>query len=41
MAAKRNILVTSDLPYANGSIHIGHMLEHTQIDALTRWHRMR
>jgi valyl-tRNA synthetase len=24
-----------------GSIHIGHMLEHTQIDMLVRWHRMR
>jgi valyl-tRNA synthetase len=28
-------------PNITGSIHIGHMLEHTQIDALTRWHRMR
>jgi len=28
-------------PNVTGSIHIGHMLEHTQIDALTRWHRMR
>jgi valyl-tRNA synthetase len=24
-----------------GSLHIGHMLEHTEIDILTRWHRMR
>ena len=28
-------------PNVTGYIHIGHMLEHTQIDALTRWHRMR
>ncbi|MBU2022956.1 MAG: class I tRNA ligase family protein, partial [Gammaproteobacteria bacterium] len=25
---QRKILVTSALPYANGSIHLGHMLEH-------------
>src|SRR5260370_33896087 len=24
-----------------GALHIGHMLEHTEIDILTRWHRMR
>ncbi len=28
-------------PNITGSIHIGHMLEHTQIDILVRWHRMR
>src|SRR5580692_12245673 len=28
-------------PNVTGSIHIGHMLEHTEIDVLTRWHRMR
>jgi len=28
-------------PNVTGSLHIGHMLEHTQIDVLTRWHRMR
>jgi valyl-tRNA synthetase len=28
-------------PNITGSIHIGHMLEHTQIDMLVRWHRMR
>jgi len=27
-------------PNITGSIHIGHMLEHTQIDMLVRWHRM-
>jgi valyl-tRNA synthetase len=28
-------------PNVTGSIHIGHMLEHTQIDTVVRWHRMR
>ena len=28
-------------PNVTGSIHMGHMLEHTQIDILVRWHRMR
>ena len=28
-------------PNITGTIHIGHMLEHTQIDMLVRWHRMR
>ncbi len=27
-------------PNVTGSLHIGHMLEHTEIDVLTRWHRM-
>ena len=27
-------------PNVTGSLHIGHMLEHTEIDILTRWHRM-
>ncbi|HEY4741186.1 MAG TPA: valine--tRNA ligase [Candidatus Acidoferrales bacterium] len=27
-------------PNVTGSIHIGHMLEHTQIDIVVRWHRM-
>lgn len=37
----RKILVTCALPYANGSIHIGHMLEHIQADIWVRYHRMR
>src|SRR5271170_5195098 len=28
-------------PIITGSIHIGHMLEHTHIDMLVRWHRMK
>ncbi|WP_410051803.1 methionine--tRNA ligase [Buchnera aphidicola] len=37
----RKILVTCALPYANGSIHIGHMLEHIQADIWVRYHRMK
>jgi valyl-tRNA synthetase len=28
-------------PNVTGSLHMGHMLEHTEIDILMRWHRMR
>jgi methionyl-tRNA synthetase len=38
---QRKILVTSALPYANGSIHLGHLLEHIQTDIWTRFQRMR
>jgi methionyl-tRNA synthetase len=38
---KRNILVTSALPNANGSIHLGHMLEHVQTDIWARFQRLR
>jgi len=38
---KRKILVTCALPYANGSIHLGHMLEHIQTDIWVRFQRMR
>ena len=37
----RKILVTSALPYANGPIHIGHMLEYLQTDVWVRFQRMR
>ena len=36
----RKILVTSALPYANGSIHLGHLLEHIQTDIWARFQRM-
>ncbi|WP_111656188.1 methionine--tRNA ligase [Isoalcanivorax indicus] len=39
--APRKILVTSALPYANGSIHLGHMLEHIQTDIWVRFQKMR
>jgi hypothetical protein len=38
-AKKRQILVTSALPYANGAIHLGHMLEYTQTDIWARFQR--
>ncbi|MGQ0285944.1 methionine--tRNA ligase [Pasteurellaceae bacterium 22721_9_1] len=37
----RQILVTCALPYANGPIHLGHMLEHIQADIWVRFQRMR
>lgn len=37
----RNILVTCALPYANGPIHLGHMLEHIQADIWVRFQRLR
>lgn len=36
---KRRILVTSALPYANGAIHLGHMLEYIQTDIWARFQR--
>ena len=38
---KRKILVTSALPYANGAIHLGHMVEHIQTDIWVRFQKMR
>src|SRR5437763_1668956 len=35
----RSILVTAALPYANGSIHLGHMVEHIQTDIFVRYLR--
>lgn len=37
----RRILVTSALPYANGPIHLGHMVEYIQTDIWARFQRMR
>ncbi len=37
----RDILVTCALPYANGAIHLGHLLEHIQADIWVRFQRMR
>lgn len=41
MDSKRRILVTSALPYANGSIHLGHLVEYIQTDIWARFQRMR
>ena len=37
----RQILVTSALPYANGSLHLGHMLEQVQTDIWVRFQQSR
>lgn len=37
----RKILITSALPYANGPIHLGHMVEYIQTDIWARFQRMR
>lgn len=39
--APRKILVTAALPYANGHIHIGHMVEHVQTDIWVRFQKLR
>jgi methionyl-tRNA synthetase len=38
---KRKILVTSALPYANGPIHLGHLVEYIQTDIWVRFQKMR
>ncbi|MFE8069459.1 methionine--tRNA ligase [Marinobacteraceae bacterium S3BR75-40.1] len=40
-SSKRDILVTSALPYANGPIHLGHLLEYIQTDIWVRFQKMR
>lgn len=40
-ATQRKILVTSALPYANGPIHLGHMLEYIQTDIWVRFQKLR
>ena len=41
MADQRQIIATSALPYANGSIHIGHLVEYLQTDFWVRFQKMR
>ena len=41
MNTPRRILVTSALPYANGSLHLGHVLETIQTDIWVRFQKMR
>ena len=38
--SKRKLLVTSALPYANGPLHLGHMVEYIQTDIFVRYHRL-
>ena len=39
--SRRKILVTSALPYANGPIHLGHLVEYIQTDIWARFQKMR
>ena len=41
MPEKRRIVVTSALPYANGDIHLGHLVEYIQTDFWVRFQKMR
>ena len=41
MSEKRRIVVTSALPYANGDIHLGHLVEYVQTDFWVRFQKMR
>ena len=41
MSQKRKILITSALPYANGPIHLGHLVEYIQTDIWARFQKMR
>ncbi|MDX2463279.1 MAG: methionine--tRNA ligase [Porticoccus sp.] len=41
LTERRKILVTSALPYANGSIHLGHLVEYIQTDIWVRFQKMR
>ena len=36
----KNLIVTCALPYANGSIHLGHLVEHIQADIWVRFKKM-
>ncbi|HLU07190.1 MAG TPA: class I tRNA ligase family protein, partial [Woeseiaceae bacterium] len=40
-APARRILVSSALPYANGSIHLGHMVEYVYSDIWARFQKLR
>ena len=40
MSSKRTILVTSALPYANNSLHLGHLVEYVQTDVWVRFQRL-
>ena len=41
MSEKRKIIVTSALPYANGDIHLGHLVEYLQTDFWARFQKLR
>ena len=39
--SERKILVTAALPYANGHIHLGHLVEYIQTDIWVRFQKLR
>ncbi|MGZ6130656.1 MAG: class I tRNA ligase family protein, partial [Myxococcaceae bacterium] len=39
MPGKKKFLITPALPYANGPLHLGHMVEHVQTDIFVRYQR--
>src|SRR5690625_1532158 len=41
MTQRRKILVTSALPYANGDLHLGHIMEQIQTDIWVRFQKLR
>ena len=41
MSKSRRIVVTSALPYANGDIHLGHLVEYIQTDIWVRFQKLR
>ena len=41
LSSTRTILVTSALPYANNSLHLGHLVEYVQTDVWVRYQRLR
>ena len=40
-SSQRRLLVTSALPYANGHIHLGHLVEYIQTDIFVRFQKLR
>ena len=41
MTVKRKMIVTSALIYANGPLHLGHLVEYIQTDIWVRFQKMR
>lgn len=41
MTQQRRLMVTAALPYANGDIHLGHLVEYMQADIWVRFQKMR
>src|SRR5690242_12708627 len=41
MTTQRRILVSAGVPYANGHIHVGHLVDHIQTDIWVRFQKLR